>query len=244
MVVKPDDLGCVELGGEELPAARLQEALEFDPEDAGLAAALARHVALELDDEAIPATWLLLVEEPNRLVVGGVAGDWEEDRAREPPEGPWTMVELVRDGSDWSVRTDQLGIRPQPTRRARGRGLSLDWPAGVIEHRSGCVPALHLQLRNDSTSHWEDREGRDLVAFVCLVGGDAGTSKPSGHTTRLTMLLGGERHHHHRLPPGGVLTVSAVVPTVDLDHLPRGRYRLEAALTRYDLTASVDLVLT
>lgn len=56
VVVEPDGLGCDELGGEELPAARPQEAVEFDPKDVGSAAVLAWHVPRELDDEAIPAT--------------------------------------------------------------------------------------------------------------------------------------------------------------------------------------------
>lgn len=241
--MKPDDLGRVELGGEELPAVRLQEALEFDPKDAGLAATLARFVAENLDDEEIPARWLLLVEEPSRLVLGGVAEDGEKDPSGASPEGPWTVVEFVRNGSDWSVRTDELGIHPRPTRRARGNGLSLTWPAGVIEYRAGCIPPLHLQLRNDATSDWEDREGTDLVAVVRVLGA-AGNVTPSRHTTRLTMLLGGERHHHHQLPPGGVLTIPARVPGSDLEHLPCGRYHLEAVLTCYDLLASAELVLT
>lgn len=69
---------------------------------------------------------------------------------------PWVVVFVGRKGSGWLVRGDALGTRPMPTRRAKGRGLVLEWPAAVVERPSGQFPELHLLLRNASPGIWED----------------------------------------------------------------------------------------
>ena len=199
-VVQPDDLGRISLCDVEMPHVRLQDAPALRPDDPRFSEPLRRFVE-DLDEDEIPSSWLVLVDEPDRAVVGGLLAGAEEDPGDGSPDGLWAVAEITRKPLGWTLRRGCAGPQPLPTRRAKGRGLILKWPAEVLQHRVGAVPRLHLTLQNTSTGPWDDPEGRDLVAFVRLEDAD-GRPLPGS----LRHVVGVGRHHH--LAPGGIKEVT------------------------------------
>ena len=141
-VVEPDDLGRVDLGGFEIPLGRLDAAQSIATDDLPMGTTVRQVVTQHLDPGRIPSSWLVLVEEPGLVVLGGLVEDQRPDWPQRyaelvqrvtgracPLEPPWVVVKMAEKGSGWAPQSISFEVRPKPTRRAKGWGLILEWPS-------------------------------------------------------------------------------------------------------------------